>query len=426
MKQIAVVGLGYVGLTTAVGLAQLGHQVLGFDVDDSKVSKLGAGKSPIYENGLEAALEGLIHAKTLDFTNSLAVVEDFKPEFIFICVSTPQDDSGAADLAILNTVVSQFLGIAVANSILVIKSTVPVGTCQTIANTLNRTDVFVASNPEFLREGTAMKDFMEPDRIVVGSTHPELAKRVLDLYSAIDAPKLETNLESAELVKYAANAYLAMRLSFTNDIAALSEKSNANVDQVLNGMGLDSRIGTIFLKPGPGWGGSCFPKDTNALVAIANGYGSKLPLVESAITSNQAALMRSVTAIAELVGGHLSNKTVGIWGIAFKANTDDIRDSPALIIIESLLSLGAKVQAYDPVAVAPERAGFAIKDSALDAAAGADVLAVLTEWPEFAEVSPEKVAKAMKSSVVYDARRILPKSWRGHFSVLKVLGEASE
>jgi UDPglucose 6-dehydrogenase len=408
-----------------VGLAQLGHQVLGFDVDDSKVSKLGAGESPIYENGLEAALGDLIRSRALDFTTSLGVVEDFKPEFIFICVSTPQDDSGAADLTILNSVVSQLLGIAVANSILVIKSTAPVGTCQTIANTLNRTDVFVASNPEFLREGTAMKDFMDPDRIVVGSSHPEAAKRVLDLYSAIDAPKLQTNLESSELIKYAANAYLAMRLSFTNDIAALSEKSNANVDQVLHGMGLDKRIGTAFLKPGPGWGGSCFPKDTNALVAIAKEFGSPLPLVETAIASNHAAIARSVSAITKLAGGDLTNKKVAVWGIAFKANTDDIRDSPALKIVDSLISKGAEVQAYDPVAVAPERAGLVLKGSALDAASGADVLAVLTEWPEFAEVSPDKVAEAMRNSVIYDARRILPKSWGAHVSFIKVLGEAS-
>jgi UDPglucose 6-dehydrogenase len=283
----------------------------------------------------------------------------------------------------------------------------------------------VASNPEFLREGTAMKDFMEPDRIVVGSNNSEAATRVIDLYAGIEAPKLETNLESSELIKYAANAYLAMRLSFTNDIAALSEKANANVEQVLNGMGLDKRIGTAFLKPGPGWGGSCFPKDTSALVAIANGYNSKLPLVESAIASNQAALARSVATIEELVGGHLSNKTVGVWGIAFKANTDDIRDSPALTIIDSLLIKGASVQAFDPVALTPERAGLVMKSSAEEAAAGADVLAVLTEWPEFANACPEKVANAMNNSVVYDARRILPRDWKPHFSVLKVLGEAS-
>ena len=425
MKQVAVVGLGYVGLTTAVGLAQLGHKVLGFDVDESKVTRLSAGESPIYEDGLEKALGSLIQSNGLSFTNSLDIVKDFRPEFIFVCVATPQDESGAADLTILNSVASQMSGVASADSILVVKSTVPVGTGQKIAQSINRKDVFVASNPEFLREGTAMKDFMEPDRIVVGSNNPEAAKRVLDLYAGIDAPKLETDLESSELIKYAANAYLAMRLSFTNDIAALSEKANANVEQVLHGMGLDKRIGTAFLKPGPGWGGSCFPKDTNALVAIASGYDSKLPLVETAIASNQAALARSVAAIEKLVGGDLSSKTVGVWGIAFKANTDDIRDSPALTIIDSLLSKGASVQAYDPVAVAPEKAGLVMKGSAEEAAAGADVLAVLTEWPQFAELPPEKVASAMNNSVVYDARRILPTDWKSHFSVVKVLGEAS-
>ncbi len=425
MKQVAVVGLGYVGLTTAVGLAKLGHRVLGFDVDSSKVTRLSAGESPIYEEGLEEALGSLIQSNGLSFTNSLDTVKDFGPEFIFVCVATPQDGSGAANLTILNSVASQMAEIAPANSVIVTKSTVPVGTGQKIAQSLNREDVFVASNPEFLREGTAMKDFMEPDRIVVGSNNPEAATRVLDLYEAIDAPKLQTNFESSELIKYAANAYLAMRLSFTNDIAALSEKAKANVEQVLNGMGLDKRIGTAFLQPGPGWGGSCFPKDTNALVAIANSYDSKLPLVESAVASNKAALARSADQIAELVGGDLSNKTVGVWGVAFKANTDDIRDSPALLIIDSLLRKGATVQAYDPVAVAPEQAGLVMKRSAEEAAADADVLAILTEWPEFAEVSPEKVARVMKSSIVYDARRILPKSWKAHVSVLKVLGEAS-
>jgi UDPglucose 6-dehydrogenase len=425
MKQVAVVGLGYVGLTTAVGLSQLGHQVLGFDIDASKLSKLSAGESPIYEDGLEAALQALIKSQHLSFTNSLDSVKEFQPEFMFVCVATPQDASGAADLSILNSVSSQLAGIALPNSVIVIKSTVPVGSGQRISKTINREDVFVASNPEFLREGTAMKDFLEPDRIVVGSNSPEVAKRVLDLYEAINVTKLETNLESSELIKYAANAYLAMRLSFTNDIAALSERANANVEQVLDGMGLDSRIGTAFLKPGPGWGGSCFPKDTNALISIAESHGLKLPLVESTISSNQAAIVRTVDAIEVLAGGDLSNKTVAVWGVAFKANTDDIRDSPALVIIKSLLRKGATVQAFDPIAVAPDNAGLVMKGSALDAATDADVLAVLTEWPEFAEVSPEEVSKVMKNSIIYDARRILPASWRTHVSVLRVLGEAS-
>jgi UDPglucose 6-dehydrogenase len=327
-------------------------------------------------------------------------------------------------LSILFTVTQQLSEKSPAGAILVVKSTVPVGTCQKIFESLKRSDVFVASNPEFLREGTALKDFMEPDRIVVGSSNPEVSMRVMSLYEEIDSSKLETSLESAELIKYAANAYLAMRLSFTNDIANLAEATNANVDQVLFGMGLDKRIGTTFLKPGPGWGGSCFPKDTSALLAIAEGYGTRLPVVESAISSNEAALTRAADAIEKLIGGDLTNKTVAVWGIAFKANTDDVRDSPAVNIIQDLLKRGAKVKAYDPVAVAPEQAGLSQTASATNAIEDADILAVLTEWREFSKVSPAEVAAAMKASVIYDARRILPESWRSHFTVFKVLGEA--
>jgi UDPglucose 6-dehydrogenase len=426
MKSVAVVGLGYVGLTTAIGLAQLGHKVLGFDIDGSKVSLLSDGKSPIFEEGLEQALGIVIGYQNLTFTNQIEQVADFKPEFMFVCVATPQDESGAANLTILNSVSVQLSAIAPPDSVLVVKSTVPVGTGQQLTESLQREDVFVASNPEFLREGTAMKDFAEPDRILVGSNFPKVARRVLDLYEAIDCPKIDTSLESSELIKYASNAYLAMRLSYVNDIAALSERTNANVDQVLQGMGMDKRIGTSFLKPGPGWGGSCFPKDTSALVSIANNMGSSLPLVETAIASNQAALDRAIDTISELAGGDLSNKVVGVWGVAFKAHTDDVRDSPALKIIEALLKRGAVVQAYDPVAVAPDRTGMSRSSSALHAAAGADVLVILTEWPEFFEASPEEVTKVMKSSVVFDARRILPESWRNHASVFRVLGGSSK
>jgi UDPglucose 6-dehydrogenase len=418
------VGLGYVGLTTSVGLAQLGHEVLGYDVDGTKIQTLSAGKSPIFEEGLEASLSESIKSRKIVFSPNLEDVEAFSAEFAFVCVGTPQDHSGAADLSILFTVTQQLSEKSPAGAILVVKSTVPVGTCQKIFGSLKRSDVFVASNPEFLREGTALKDFMEPDRIVVGSSNSEVSRRVMSLYEEIDSSKLETSLESAELIKYAANAYLAMRLSFTNDIANLAEATNANVDQVLFGMGLDKRIGTTFLKPGPGWGGSCFPKDTSALLAIAEGYGTRLPVVESAISSNEAALTRAADAIEKLIGGDLTNKTVAVWGIAFKANTDDVRDSPAVNIIQDLLKRGAKVKAYDPVAVAPEQAGLSQTASAINAIEDADILAVLTEWREFSKVSPAEVAATMKASVIYDARRILPESWRSHFTVFKVLGEA--
>jgi UDPglucose 6-dehydrogenase len=422
MKSVAVVGLGYVGLTTAIGLAQLGHKVLGFDIDSSKVSLLSAGKSPIFEDGMEKALGSVIGSQNLDFTNQLEKVADFKPEFIFICVATPQDESGAANLSILNSATSQLSIIAPPDSILVMKSTVPVGTGRRLSESIQREDIFVASNPEFLREGTAMRDFKEPDRIVVGSNYPQAAARVLDLYESIDCPKMATTTESSELIKYASNAYLAVRLSFVNDIAALSEKTQADVDHVLQGMGMDKRIGISFLKPGPGWGGSCFPKDTSALVSMANNVGSAVPLVETAIASNQAALRRTIDAIADLAGGDLINKVVAVWGVAFKANTDDVRDSPALKIIDELLGRGATVQAYDPIAVAPFKNGLTVSSSALQAASGADVLAVLTEWPEFCEAPPDEVTKAMKSSLVFDARRILPESWRNYASEFRVLG----
>ena len=426
MMRVAVLGLGYVGLTTAIGMGKLGHQVLGFDVDVNKVRMLSKGASPIFEEGLDQALVSLIDSENLNFTEQLESLRDFKPEYLFICVATPQDESGDADLSILFSVVTQMASIAPKDAILVVKSTVPVGTGRRILESIKRDDVAVVSNPEFLREGTAIKDFLEPDRIVVGSDSSESAERVLALYADIDAPKVKTGLESSELIKYAANAYLAMRLSFTNDMAALAENTNANVDEVLRGMGLDKRIGSSFLKPGPGWGGSCFPKDTNALLALAKNYGSPLPLVESTIASNRAALARSVDVIKKLVGGNLTNKTIAVWGVAFKADTDDVRDSPALKIIQSLLNAGAIVKAYDPVALAPDQSGLSRSSSALDAVAGADLLAVLTEWPEFAEVPAEVVAAAMNQSIIFDARRILPESWKSHVSLFKAIGEPNK
>jgi UDPglucose 6-dehydrogenase len=271
-----------------------------------------------------------------------------------------------------------------------------------------------------------MRDVAEPDRIVVGANAPGVAGRVLELYEGIDCPKIETSIESSELIKYAANSYLAMRLSFVNDIAALSEKTYANIDHVLRGMGMDKRIGTSFLKPGPGWGGSCFPKDTSALVSIANAVGANLPLVETAISSNRAASDRAVQEIVELAGGDLLDKVVAVWGVAFKAHTDDVRDSPALKIIEALLKRGAIVQAFDPIASVPDKTGLVKSSSALQAATGADVLAILTEWPEFAEISPKETTKLMKKSAVFDARRILPESWRNHASEFRVLGGSSK
>jgi len=425
MSQVAVIGLGYVGLTTAVGLAKLGHRVLGYDIDQKRIALLASGSSPIYEEGLEEELKLAIKKGSIQFSCDKPELAEFGAEFFFVCVATPQNGLGAADLSIVHSVTREISSLAKTDAVLVIKSTVPVGTGAKLLETMDRDDLHIASNPEFLREGTALRDFMEPDRIVVGASSPEAAERVLELYSLIDSPKVSTSLESAELIKYASNAYLAMRLTFANDLAELSEKSKAKVDDVLLGMGLDSRIGTSFLKPGPGWGGSCFPKDTRALISVAHEIGVALPIVSATVASNELAFQRAVAVISDLAGGSLRDKTVAVWGIAFKANTDDVRDSPAVQIMRLLVKQGATVVAYDPIAQAPSEAGIFQKAAALEVVNGADVLAVLTEWSEFALVDPAEVLGVMRFPAVFDARRILPESWRATFSSLRVLGEAA-
>ena len=425
MSHVAVVGLGYVGLTTAVGLRKLGHKVLGYDIDQERIALLSTGSSPIYEEGLDDELKSALEEGLLQFTSDNSTLAGFSAELIFVCVPTPQNVLGAADLSTFFLVNREIASFANPDTVIVIKSTVPVGTGAKALRSLGRSDLHVASNPEFLREGTALRDFMEPDRIVVGANSPAVAQRVLDLYSSIDSPKVSTSLESAELIKYASNAYLAIRLTFANDLAELSEKSNAKVDDVLLGMGLDGRIGTSFLKPGPGWGGSCFPKDTRALISLAHDLGVDVPLVSAAVASNELAFERAVAAISDLAGGSLQDKTVAVWGIAFKAKTDDVRDSPALHIMRLLVKQGAIVMAYDPIAQAPLEAGISQKAAALESVNGADVLAVLTDWPEFAAVDPVEVLRVMRSPAVFDSRRILPEPWRGTFSSFRALGDSA-
>jgi UDPglucose 6-dehydrogenase len=387
------------------------------------VETLSRGESPIHEEGLKEAIQICLAAGSLTFTSDVESFQVAESEFLFLCVATPQDPSGAADLATIFSVANEVSTYAKPNSVVVIKSTVPVGTCSKVQKVIDRSDLSVASNPEFLREGTALRDFMQPDRIVVGANSEKIAQRVLSLYSSIDSTKVATTLESAELSKYAANAYLAMRLTFTNDLAELSSKAGARIDDVLLAMGLDARIGSSFLKPGPGWGGSCFPKDTRALLSIAKDFGLSLPLVSATVTSNESAFQRAAESISELVGGTLVGKTVAVWGLAFKAHTDDIRDSPALAITRILLERGATVKAFDPIAQAPSLEGLTQVSSSIEAAQDSDVLAVLTEWPEFAAENPDVVSRAMRGSAVFDGRRILPQNWRQSFENFKLLGE---
>ena len=409
MSKIAVIGTGYVGLTTSIGLASLGHQVIGFDVDPAKVEMLQAGKLPIYEPGLGEILVDVLKSGNLQTTSVLSeAVAD--ADFVFTCVPTPQDEDGSADLSYVISASAAMKNFLKSGAVVVTKSTVPVGSAQIVEGAIGRSDVEVASNPEFLREGAAVHDFNHPDRIVVGARSNEVAQKVMDLYSKIDCPKILTSQATAELIKYASNSFLAIKLSYVNDIAALCDAVGADSHEVLHGMGLDTRIGNRFLEPGPGWGGSCFPKDTKALESIANSFGVEMPLITSAISSNESAHKRVADRVTEALGGSLSGKTIAVLGITFKANTDDTRESPAVAVIEHLIRAGAKVVAFDPMVVKYELKGLTVADSAVAAAAGSDALVVLTEWPEFRSIDSAEIMKAMTGNVVVDTRRVLDQS----------------
>ena len=406
------------GLTTSIGLASLGHQVIGYDVDPAKVELLQAGTLPIHEPGLGEILADVLKSGNLKITSVLSeAVTD--ADFIFTCVPTPQDEDGSADLSYVISASSAMKNLLKAGAVVVTKSTVPVGSAQIVEDAIGRNDVEVASNPEFLREGAAVYDFQNPDRIVVGARSTEVAQRVMDLYSKIDCPKELTSQATAELIKYASNSFLAIKLSYVNDIAALCEAVGADSREVLHGMGLDTRIGNRFLEPGPGWGGSCFPKDTKALESIANSFGVELPLITSAIASNEAAHRRVVDRVANALGGSLTGKTIAVLGLTFKANTDDTRESPAIAVIERLVSRGGKVVAYDPMVTKYNLTGMSLTDSAATAAAGADAFVVLTEWAEFKEIDAKQILSAMSGNVVIDTRNVLDKeTWEAAGAII--------
>jgi UDPglucose 6-dehydrogenase len=406
LSKIAVIGTGYVGLTTSIGLASLGHKVIGYDLDPAKVEMLQAGQLPIHEPGLGEILTAGIESGNLQITSVLSEAVS-EADFVFTCVPTPQDEDGSADLSYVISASAAMKEFLKPGAVVVTKSTVPVGSAQVVEDAIGRSDVDVASNPEFLREGAAVHDFNHPDRIVVGARSTEVAQKVMDLYSKIDCPKILTSQATAELIKYASNSFLAIKLSYVNDIAALCEAVGADSHEVLHGMGLDTRIGNRFLEPGPGWGGSCFPKDAKALESIASNFGVGLPLITSAIASNEAAHKRVADRVTDALGGSLSGKTIAVLGLTFKANTDDTRESPAIAVIEHLVQGGAKVVAYDPMVTKYELAGLSLADSAVAAASGADALVVLTEWPVFRTVDSAEILQAMTGNVVVDTRRVL-------------------
>jgi UDPglucose 6-dehydrogenase len=407
MAQIAVIGAGYVGLTTAACFSQLGHDVVCADINEKRVAQLSKGEVPIVEAGLEALVRDGLDQGTLRFVVGNAEAAR-TAEFAYLCVPTPQGDDGSADLSYIESAARDIGPVLPAEAVVVNKSTVPVGSTRVVERVLGRDDVVVVSNPEFLREGSAVHDFLNPDRIVIGSDDQSAAVRVASLYIGVTAPIIVTDPASAETIKYASNAFLATKISFVNAIAAVCEAVGADVKDVVLGMGYDKRIGHEFLKPGPGWGGSCFPKDSRALVRIADNAGYSFDLLSGVITVNDDQFHRVVAKVREAVGGSLESVKVGVWGLTFKARTDDTRDSPAVRIVELLGEQGADVRAYDPAVKGPI-GGVAPLSDPYSVCDGADVLVVLTEWDEFRWLDFDKVAGLMAVSRVVDARNLLDK-----------------
>ncbi|HVM09565.1 MAG TPA: UDP-glucose/GDP-mannose dehydrogenase family protein [Acidimicrobiales bacterium] len=407
MANVAVIGTGYVGLTTGAILAHLGHNVVCADVIPAKVEALGRGEVPILEDGLdELVREGIDGGRLSFILGAAAAVEEADAEFIFLCVPTPQGDDGSADLSYIEEAARQIGPVVRPESVVINKSTVPVGSTLVVERALGRGDVYVVSNPEFLREGSAVYDALNPDRIVIGSEDQAAAIRVASLYTDVKAPVIVTDPASAETIKYASNAFLATKISFVNAVANLCEAVGADVRDVIVGMGYDRRIGFEFLKPGPGWGGSCFPKDSRALVRIAEDNGYDFSLLKGVIEVNDEQFERMASKIERMIDGPLEGAVVGVWGLTFKARTDDTRRSPSLEIIERLQKKGVKIKAYDPAASDTPEGVERVAD-AYAAGEGADVVAVLTEWDEFRWIDFEKLAGVMKAARIVDCRNLL-------------------
>jgi UDPglucose 6-dehydrogenase len=415
-KRISVIGTGYVGLVSSVGLADFGNYVTGVDINDSVVSQLNEGKPHIYEHGLTEYLARNLEAGRLSFSSDVAgSIRD--AEIVFLAVGTPSTASGGADLsqieAAVDTIASNLNGFKV----VVTKSTVPVGTNRWIKNLLQQKtgddNYAVVSNPEFLREGKAVQDFFHPDRVVIGYEKERAREYMEDVYRAlylIQTPMVWCNLETAELIKYASNAFLATKITFINQMAHLAEAANADIHQIAKSMGMDGRISPKFLHPGPGYGGSCFPKDTKAIAATGDEYGVDMSLIKEVIRANDKQKTWIADKLAFLTRG-LTGTVVAVLGLAFKAETDDVRESPSIAIVERLLERGATVQVHDPKAMENFRRIFGDRvdylDSEFDAISGAHATVILTEWNEYRNLDLERTKKLMTGNVILDARNVL-------------------
>ena len=413
MKQICVVGVGYVGLVTAACFADLGNRVVALDVDDKRVENLKKGIMPIYEPGLEELVKRNTKAGRLSFTTSYA--EALKgAEFAFIAVGTPSGVDGNADLKYVESAAKSIAENMTASLIIINKSTVPIGTGDWVADIVNKAqpqpiEFSVVSCPEFLREGSAIADFMSPHRNVIGSLDRDAADKVAQLHLPLRSPIVITDLRTAEMIKYASNAFLAAKISFINELADLCEKVGADVKEVAAGMGYDARIGRHFLDAGLGWGGSCFPKDVQALAYMAKEKGLEPRILNEVMNINYGRRKEVTNHVRDMLGGDLNGKTIGLLGLAFKPNTDDMRDAPSIDIAEDLLRAGARVRGYDPVSMEVARPMLPDVDLCKDPyemASGSDALIVVTEWNEFKQLDLEKIKDLLKTPIIYDGRNI--------------------
>ncbi|MDO8428373.1 MAG: UDP-glucose/GDP-mannose dehydrogenase family protein [Candidatus Diapherotrites archaeon] len=408
--KIAVLGTGYVGLVAGACFADLGNTVICGDIDSKKIELLNAGHCPIYEPGLEEIIERNVQAKRLSFTTDVGKAVQ-NSEIIFIAVGTPQDQDGTPDLKYVKSV-AETIGKNMTNEKIIInKSTVPVGTGDLVSEIISKYykgKFHVVSNPEFLREGNAIKDFMEPDRVVIGADSESIKKTLGDLYAPLNAEILFTDVKTAEMIKYASNAFLAVKISFINEVANLCDAVNADVRLVAEGMGLDARIGKAFLKAGCGWGGSCFPKDVIGLISIGNQAHVNLSVAQAAYHSNDLQKKLPVEKLKKVLG-NLKGKQVGLLGLAFKPDTDDMRDAPSLVIMDLLKKEGAEIKAFDPVAMENSKKLFSETEyvsSVYDVFKNMDAVILVTEWNEFKELDFVKAKSLMKNSVLIDARNL--------------------
>ena len=414
---VVMIGAGYVGLVSGACFAEFGARVTCVDKDAGKIKALQGGAIPIYEPGLDELVKRNVSSGRLSFTTELA-----QPvagaDLIFIAVGTPtRRGDGYADLKYVYAAAAEIAGHLQGYTVIVDKSTVPVGTAREVQRVVMKAnpaaDFDVASNPEFLREGSAIADFMRPDRVILGVESPRAEALLRELYrplNLIEAPILVTNLESAEITKYAANAFLATKISFINEISQLCEKTGADVHAVARGMGLDGRIGRKFLHAGPGYGGSCFPKDTVALIRMAQEHGVSSRIVESVVEVNASQKARMVSKIREALGGSVADKTIAVLGLTFKPETDDMRDAPSLAILPALVDRGAGIRAHDPAGMAEARhllpAAVTYSDTIDEAVTGADAVVLLTEWNQYRGLDLKKLRSQMKGDVFVDLRNV--------------------